>query len=66
MDLKKITIQALVAVVLFTIVSVVLARDYSEEVWIEKGLRGLIFGVIYFVFLIVKEKFKKNKEENEV
>lgn len=61
MELKKLVIQALVAMVLFTIASVILAGDYSQEIWIEKGLRGLIFGVIYFVFLILKEKFKKNK-----
>lgn len=62
MKIKKIGIQALVAVILFTIFSVILAGDYSQEMWIEKGLRGLVFGVIYFVFLILKEKFKKNKE----
>lgn len=62
MEIKKIGIQALVAVILFTIFSVILTGDYSQEMWIEKGLRGLVFGVIYFVFLILKEKFKKNKE----
>lgn len=62
MELKKLVIQALVAMVLFTIVSVILAGDYSQEIWMEKGLRGLIFGVVYFVFLVLMEKFKKNKE----
>ena len=62
MELKKLVFQAFVAMVLFTIASVILAGDYSQEIWIEKGLRGLIFGVIYFVFLILKEKFKKNKK----
>ncbi len=62
MELKKLVIQAVVAMVLFTIVSVILAGDYSYEMWIAKGLRGLIFGVVYFVFLNLKEKFKKNKE----
>lgn len=46
MEIKKIGIQVLVAIILFTIFSVILARDYSQEIWIEKGFGGLVFGVI--------------------
>lgn len=62
MDVKKIIIQALVGAVCFTIISVILDGNYTQEVWTEKGLRGLLFGGIYAIYIAVRGKFKKNKE----
>lgn len=62
MDVKRILIQAIVGAILFTIMSVILEGSYEQEVWIEKGMRGIIFGALYGVFLVVKEKFIKKKE----
>ncbi len=62
MNVKKIVVQALVGAILFTVVSVILDGNHTEEVWLEKGLRGLMFGVIYGIFLVVKEKFIKKEE----
>lgn len=59
MDLKKVVIQAIVGAVLFTIILVILEKDYSQNVWYEKGVNGLIFAIFYGVFLIVREKFFK-------
>ncbi len=59
MDFKKIVIQAFIGALLFTIISVILAGEYTQEVWIEKALRGLLFGAVYGVFLVVREKFIK-------
>jgi hypothetical protein len=56
-------IQALVGAVCFTIISVILEGTYTQEVWIEKGLRGLLFGGIYGVYIAVRGQFKKNKEK---
>jgi uncharacterized membrane protein (DUF373 family) len=63
MDVKKIGVQAVVAAVIFIVFSVIIAGDYSQEMLIHKASRGLIFGLVYFVFLILKEKYKNNKEE---
>ena len=57
MDIKKVVIQAFIGAILFTIISVILAGEYTQEVWIEKGIRGLIFGAVYGVFLVIREKF---------
>lgn len=62
MDIRRILIQAIVGAILFTIVSVILEGSYEQEVWMEKGMRGIIFGVLYAAFLIIKEKFIKKKE----
>ncbi len=59
MDIKKVIAQAATGVVLFTIISVILQGEYGQDVWVEKGLRGLFFGVLYAVFLVIKEKFIK-------
>ena len=59
MGLKKVIIQACVGAILFTIISVILEGEYGQDVWVDKGLRGLLFGVVYAVFLVVKEKFIK-------
>ena len=59
MNVRKIIIQALVGAILFTIISVILEGDYGQEVWQEKGLRGLLFGGIYAIYIAVRGKFKK-------
>ncbi|MEP3211084.1 MAG: hypothetical protein ABJN95_17995 [Maribacter sp.] len=61
MDLRKIVIQAVVGSILFTIISVILDGSYGREIWIEKGIRGLVFGALYGVFLVLREKFIKKK-----
>lgn len=62
MDLRKTAIQALVGAILFTVIMVILEKKYSQEIWLEKGMNGIVFGVLYGVFLIIKEKFIKKKE----
>lgn len=62
MDLQKVVVQATVGAILFTVISVILDGSYEREVWFEKGMRGAIFGILYGVFLVVKEKFIKKKE----
>lgn len=57
--LRPIAIQAIAGAVLFTIISVVLEGSHGKEIWLEKGIKGLLFGAIYGIFLIVKDKFKK-------
>lgn len=61
-DFKKLGIQVVVGMLLFTIISVVLEGNYAQEVWLQKSLNGLFFGVAYAVFLILKDKFKKKEE----
>ncbi len=59
MDIRKISIQAIVGAILFTVISVVLEGSYGQEVWVEKGLSGILFGVVYALFLVIKVKYLK-------
>ncbi len=59
MDIRKISIQAIVGAILFTVISVVLEGSYGQEVWVEKGLLGILFGVVYAIFLAIKVKYLK-------
>lgn len=61
MELRKIVIQAVVGGVLFVIISVLLEGSYGQDVWMEKGMKGLLFGLVYGVFLVLKEKFIKKR-----
>lgn len=58
-NIKRIAIQAIVGAILFTIISVILEGSYGQEIWTEKAMTGLLFGAVYAVFLVVKEKFLK-------
>ena len=60
MDFRKVAIQSFIGAIFFTIISVILEGEYTQEVWIEKGLNGLLFGLAYALILIIKEKFIKN------
>lgn len=58
---KKLVVQSAVGAILFTIISVILDGSNGREIWIEKGIRGLVFGALYGVFLVLREKFIKKK-----
>lgn len=62
MNIKQLITKALIGALFFTLVTVILNGDYGQEAWIEKGSRGLIFGGIYVVYLVVKEQFIKKKK----
>ena len=57
MKTRKIVLQAVVGGILFTVISVLLERSYTQEVWQEKAVRGFIFGLLYALFLLIRERF---------
>lgn len=60
MDVKKMIIQVVVAMVLFMIISLILEGAYTQEVIIEKAKTALLFGLAYAVFIWIRSKIKKN------
>ena len=62
MESKKLIAQVVAAIVLFTLISVILEKEYTQEVVLDKFQKGLIFGLIYGVIIWAREKFKQNKE----
>ena len=61
MDKKKLISQIIAAIVLYTVISVILEKDYSLETWISEGKDALIFGAIFGVLMWLRERFRKSK-----
>ncbi len=59
MDTKRLIIQVIVGMILFTAIAVILEGNYGQEVWLEKGRTALLFGAAYAIFLLVKERLRK-------
>ena len=59
MDIKKFTAQVIAGVLLFIIISVILEGVYTYDIWVEKTKWALIFGLVYGMFIWIREKNKK-------
>ena len=60
MDKKKLISQIIAAIVLYTVISVILEKDYSAETWINEGKEALIFGAIFGVLMWLRERYRKS------
>jgi len=63
MKIKKYIIQAVVAVALYVLISMILEGEYSNEILMREISEGLVFGVLYGVFLGVRDKYMGRKKE---
>ena len=61
MDKKKLISQVIAAIVLYTVISVILEKDYSTETWLNEGKEALIFGAIFGVLMWLRECFRKTE-----
>ncbi len=62
MDVKKMIVQVIVAMILFIIVSLILEGAYTQEVIIEKAKTAVLFGLAYAIFIWAKSKFKNKSK----
>ncbi|MDH3698208.1 MAG: hypothetical protein OEQ81_06055 [Flavobacteriaceae bacterium] len=63
MKIKKYVIQALVAVALYVLISMILEGEYSTEILVREISEGLLFGILYGIFLAVRDKFMGRKKD---
>lgn len=63
MKIKKYVIQALVAVALYVLISMILEGEYSTEILMREISEGLLFGILYGIFLAVRDKFMGRKKD---
>jgi predicted tellurium resistance membrane protein TerC len=56
---KRLLIQVCAAILLYVIISLVLEKEYSNEIIIREFLEGLVFGALYGVFIWIREKWKQ-------
>lgn len=62
MDYKKLISQVVAAIFLFTLMSVILEKEYTQEVILEKLKTGVIFGILYAIFIWARQRFKNKKD----
>jgi undecaprenyl pyrophosphate phosphatase UppP len=62
MDKKRLAIQVLAATLLYVVISLILEKEYTYEIILGEVLEGLIFGLLYGVFIWFRERLKKKKE----
>lgn len=61
MDFKKLISQVVAAILLFTLMSVILEKEYTQEIILEKLQTGVIFGILYGIFIWARQRFKNKK-----
>ncbi len=61
MDWKRLSSQVIAAILLYTLISVILEKDYSMETWLNEGKEALIFGVIFGILMWLRMRFRKRE-----
>ena len=61
MERKKFLIQVFAAVILYTVISLILEKEISQQTVLRELLEGVIFGVFYGVFIWLSAKWRKKK-----
>jgi len=59
MERKKFFVQVAIAILLYVIISLILAKDMSTDTFLKELKDGLIFGLVYGVFLWIWNRYKK-------
>ena len=58
METKKFVIQVLAAIILYVVISMILERDYTADIFLRELMEGMIFGAFYAIFLWVRDRFR--------
>ncbi|MBT8263987.1 MAG: hypothetical protein HKM92_10560 [Arenibacter sp.] len=62
MERKKFIVQVGIAILLYMVVSLILEKDMSVDTLVKELKDGLIFGLVYAVFLFVWNRYKKKDD----
>ena len=62
MKLKKLAIQAGTAMALYVIISLILEGEYSREIFLRELGEGVIFGLLYGLYLWARQRWMSRKE----
>lgn len=63
MERKRIIAQVVAAILLYTVVSLILEKEYSQPIILRELGEGLIFGIIYGLFIWIREKWRSKGSE---
>jgi len=62
MERKKFIVQVAIAILLYTVISLILEKDISTDILLKELKDGLIFGLVYAVFLWIWDRSKKKND----
>lgn len=62
METKKFIIQVVVAIFLYVLISMILERNYTADIFWRELMEGMIFGAFYAIFLWVRDRFRDKKD----
>ena len=61
MNTKRLIVQVFAAILLYVIISLILEKEYTNAIILREVIEGLVFGVLYGLFIWLREKWK-NRE----
>ena len=59
MERKKFLTQVLAAFILYVVISLILEQEYSREIILREMLEGIVFGIIYGIFIWLSSRWRK-------
>ena len=59
MERKKLIAQIVAAFILYVTISLILEKEYSQEIILREMLEGIVFGIIYGIFIWVSSRWRK-------
>lgn len=63
METKKYIIQVSVAIFLYVLISMILEKNYTADIFMRELMEGMIFGAFYAVFIWVRDRYRGKKED---
>lgn len=58
METKKYIIQVVAAIFLYVIISMILERNYTADIFLRELMEGMLFGAFYAIFIWVRDRFR--------
>ena len=62
MGWKRLLVQAFAAFLLYVGISLILEQEFNNEILIREVKEGIVFGIIYAIFIWVRDKYFRRKE----
>lgn len=62
MELRKYIVSMVIAMVFYVVISLILEGEFTKDLLIRESGEGLIFGILYGLYLFLRKQFIKKKE----
>ncbi|MGB5666231.1 MAG: hypothetical protein WBM53_05250 [Maribacter sp.] len=62
MNKKRLFFQVLAAILLYIIISLILEKEYSNEIILREVLEAMVFGLLYGIFIWFREKWRNKSD----